>query len=285
MISVTKRPFQQNRLLYLEDDSLKNAHHPLRPLGLHIVLVIMILSSSACTGIPLLEPTATPIPTNTPTATATPTPTLTPTATLTDTATITPTVSYFDWPVVFSDSFNDNSNGWDTGKSSDEYASVDISITGGKYLFTVIDKKSVFAWYNSFLGNLGDCYVSVDVRKIAGTTAADYGLVFRAGADYYAFTINADTKQYDVYEYADYEWTPIIRFTRSEVIDPKGVNRLALLAQGSAFTLFINGEEIRTFEDKTLISGTAGVAFEMGRTGDLLKLEFDNFEIRAPQQA
>jgi hypothetical protein len=55
-----------------------------------------------------------------------------------------------------------------------------------------------------------------------------------------------------------------------------------MLAQGSHFTLFINGEGIAAFEDDTLKMGVTGFEFTIRNAGENLDLEFDNFKVRAP---
>jgi hypothetical protein len=244
-----------------------------------------LLSSLACSAVPFLAPTATPTPTVTPTPTATPSVTPTPTVTLTPTRTITPTVSYLDWPIVLSDTFDDEYNGWYTGTDDDEYAASEISIEGGKYVIKVTAKKP-FSWrLYPDTGNLGDLYLSVDVKKNKGAADTYYGLYFRGSSyDCYTFSINTDTKQYRLSLLNNSEWEKLIGWTRFQKIDPAGANQLAVLAQGSQFTLFINGEEVDTFEDDTLNRGEVGVYFGMGTPGDTIELEFDNFDVTAPKK-
>ena len=118
---------------------MKNALRPHGLSGLLPLLAGLLLSSLACCSIPFLAPpTATPTPTSTPTATLTATPTHTPTVTLTPTKTITPIVSYLDWPVVFSDTFEEDYGGWVTGPVDDEVLSGTLSITGGKYKIQLV---------------------------------------------------------------------------------------------------------------------------------------------------
>jgi hypothetical protein len=113
-----------------------------------VMLAAAFLSSLACTTIPLLAPT--------------PTPTSTPTATLTPTKTIAPTVSYLDWPVVFSDTFNADRGDWLTGPQNNEYVSGDIAIADGKYLFQLTAKKPFFWRLSPQIKQLKNFYLSVE---------------------------------------------------------------------------------------------------------------------------
>jgi hypothetical protein len=54
-----------------------------------------------------------------------------------------------------------------------------------------------------------------------------------------------------------------------------------VLALGSDFYFYINGEEVGSVTDSRLSSGTIGLATDLA-SADLLKMEFDNFEVLAP---
>ncbi len=264
------------------------------------ILAALFLSSSACSGIlfqtPTLTPTPTsthtptptathtPTPTGTPTSTPTPTATSTPTATLTDTPTITPTVSYVDWPVIYSDDFEYDTGGAYTGKTSDEVAVIDISIKNGKYLIKTTAVKPCFQVSRTTDLAFSDFYLSIEVKAVKAPRRTAYGLAFRINPEgKYFFTINAAAKQYQVVAYQANVLKDILGWRSSERIDPAGPNRLAVLAQGAQFTLFINGEEIDSFMDDTLNEGSVGIAYFLFKAGDYSALEFDNIELRAPR--
>jgi hypothetical protein len=260
-----------------------------------LVVAGLFVSSQACTGLPFLAPTATPTatPTDTPTttptrtrrptSTATSTATRTPTATLTLTPTITPTTSYLDWPVVLSESFDYDNGAWETGKGETDYVTYSYSITNGKYLLKMTSKKPFF-W--GFLINVdlhADFYFSAEIKKDKAPDKTNYGLIFRTDQEEkYFFNINAAGKQYAVDVNSDSAWKKIIYWRNSERIDPSGSNQLAVLALGSQYMLFINGEEVDSFQDDTLNTGMVGFAYNFYQAGEYMQLELDNFEIRAP---
>jgi len=232
-------------------------------------------SSLACDSIPFLAPTATPTSTSTPSPTATPT--------VTPTRTVFPIPSDIGWPVYFSDSFDDQRNNWFVGDYSDPYVSGTASITGGKYLID-FTAKGPFSWWPSPTKKLEDFYLSVEVTRIECPKACDYGLVFRyRGNDQYIFTINVDHQDYRVMVYAGGEWTTLIDFTESSQIAADSANQIAVKAEGVKFTFFINGEVVNQIENDVLDAGRAGVGLMSYRAGDHAVLEFDNFEVRAPE--
>jgi hypothetical protein len=256
--------------------------------ALSTVCAALLFSMLACSDPPFMAPTLTqtptgtptPTPTNTPTSTATPTPTVT----LTPTPSLTPTIPYQDWPIIYSDDFNYNNSVWPMGKKSSEFLTQDISIAGGKYLVKISSLRMI-SWWATIQGkNLGDFYLSIEVRRIFSPDQSDYGLVFRKDQDdLYYFCINASTRQYEVGVYSHHAWTILIYWKDSDQIDPAGSNQLAVLAQGSRFTFFLNGKAVEAVDDSTLKAGRLGLGLELYQAGEYMELEFDNFLVRAPR--
>lgn len=253
------------------------------------------LSLAACAGIP--SPTPTPAPTSdpiaasTPTVATTPAPTSTPTAAITPspsvthTPSVTPTTPYQDWPAQFSETFDYDTGGWGSGKTEDGLATIDASISGGKFVVKVTSNHEFF-WSNMIKIEFPpDFYLSADVKKIVTPEKAEYGLVFRGSEESsYFFYINAAAKQYAVAVRLGDAWKSIRYWTVCGKIDPSGSNRLSVLAHGSDYTLFINGVEADSFTDDTLKEGMAGIGLELHQAGQYMKLEFDNLIVTAPKQ-
>jgi hypothetical protein len=272
---------------------MANFFHRHRNPVLAILLAVVVLATPGCTGIPLLAssptPTATltgtltPTPTSSPTASATPTPTLTPTATLTETPTLTPTVSYLDWPVTYSNDFEYDTGEWFSGKDASEFATINISITGGKYLIKITSKKPCVEVSRRSEETFSDFYVSAEVKAVKAPAKTEYGLAFRySQAAQYYFTINAAIQEYEVVTVQAEERRIILYWRKSEWIDPAGSNQLAVLAQGSQYTLFINGEKVDSFRDDAPDEATIGLAYFLYRASEYMALEFDNFFVSAP---
>ncbi|MBN1438575.1 MAG: hypothetical protein JW929_04120 [Anaerolineales bacterium] len=249
---------------------------------------VLVISSLSCSAIPFLAPTPTPTATSTPTSTPTPTdtatPTETPTPTRRPTRTFTPTTPYAEWPVVYSDSFDDEDGGWYTGEKNDEYMQGSLTIAGGKYLIRLTAKKPFFWWLTPGLQTEKDVLISAEANLISGSPHVNFGLVLRdAQTNHYHFAITPDIQKYQFSIYDEDQWTVLIGWTYSSRIQKTGANRLEVLAQGSRFVFFINGVEVDEAEDDTLSRGLAGLGFSMYAAGDRMELEFDNFELRAPR--
>jgi hypothetical protein len=262
----------------MRSDTLKKRWFPILA-----VAAGLFLPSLACSSIPFLAPTPTPTATSTPTPTKTPTPTETPTITPTFTPSMTPTQSYLDWPVVLADSFDDNTNNWFVGPSNDEFANSVFSITDGQYLVDMTALKGFFWWLTPSVKNLNNFYVTVEVENKTGPVSSDYGLVCRLSSrNKYYFAIAAEYQEYSFMVLNNNQWTTIIDWTSSNLITASGSNQVSVLAKGTSFTFFINGEMVNQAEDSTLKSGKVGIAVELAKAGDTALIAFDNFQVQAP---
>jgi hypothetical protein len=70
----------------------------------------------------------------------------------------------------------------------------------------------------------------------------------------------------------------IIDWTYTASLRDKGANRLTVLADGSRYILFINGQYVGGFVDDRLKGGSAGVGIGLD-AGESANFEFDNFEL------
>jgi hypothetical protein len=262
---------------------MRNNGFPSKFTVLLLVVAGLFLSSLACSSIPFLAPTPTPTATSTPTPTETPTRTSTPTVTQTFTPSRTPTQSYLDWPVVLSDSFDDNSNKWYVGKENDDYLKGTVSITDGQYLVDITAVKGVFWSLPPTVRNLSNFYLTVEVENKTGPANANYGLAFRINSsDKYYFAIAAETQSYSFTVFSNGEWTTLVDWTSASQINTSGSNQIGVLAKGTSFSFFINGEQVDQIDDNTLKTGKVGVGLSLAKAGDKMELTFDNFEVQAP---
>jgi hypothetical protein len=253
------------------------------------LLAVVFLASISCTVLntpPTATPTATETPTSTvtstPTSTVTFTPTLPPSETVAPTDTATPTTPYTEWPVIFSDKFDDNSNGWPVGPVDNELLTGNISISDGKYLVYMKAKQGVIWHPEPDLRSLKSVYVAVTVFQKWGSSNIDFGLVFRENnSRYYYFGVDPARQVFSLSKY-DNGWSYVIEWSRAPKLHTDTENRLAVLAEGSTITLFVNDQEIEVVEDDSLRSGKVGMAVSLYNEGETAQIAFDDFEVRAP---
>jgi hypothetical protein len=241
-----------------------------------LILGSTFLTTLACSAIPLFRPNSTVTPTSTPT--------FTPTVTTIKAPTSTPTQIYGDWRLIFRDPMDSNTRGWWTGSSNGDIANILVSFSDGKYrsdVTTTTDSGYIF-WVKAPSDPLDDCYVSVEAKKNSETTNVKYGLTLRiSDSGFYAFLIDPDAKKYTFFLVNNGVWDTLVEITGSEAILSGSVNTLAVKAEGSSFSLFINGQFIRQVDDGILSSGNVGLAITIPANSHTI-FDFDNYELRAP---
>lgn len=230
-------------------------------------------------------PTLTPTLTLTPTNTATPTNTTTPTPNMTAQAyEATAVYAAGQWNEIISEQFETNESNWYTGTDDDAYAKIIYTVENGQYTWDATAHQGFIQriWVNSI--SVGDFYFSLDVTQPSFTTAADYGIVFREdnANNYYYFSIN-NKKQFSLWLHYQDEWTELIDSSVSQAILPRESNRLAVLAKGDHFVLFINDQYVAEIQDGTLDKGRAGMAIEISEPDLGVLFEFDNLLLKLPK--
>lgn len=132
--------------------------------------------------------------------------------------------------------------------------------------------------------NLANFYLTVDVENKNGLATTAYGLIFRiSSGNLYFFAFSAESQVYNFTVLNNAKWRTIIDWQLSLQINQAGSNRIGVLAKGTSFYFFINGEMIDKAEDNTLKTGKVGVGLSFANTDGEMEIAFDNFEVRAPK--
>jgi serine/threonine-protein kinase len=187
------------------------------------------------------------------------------------------------WPVVLSDDFSAEGDVWSVGDYSDTLVNGSRSIDGGIYRWEAEAFDDFVWWSIPDTDEVSDLYLAVDVQLVDGVSNAQYGLVFRRGEskDYYLILVG-DDGYYEFVGVLEGNWTTLVDWTKTAAIQSGAVNRLEIVAQGSRFTLYINGEYVDEFSDDRLTSGKPALVVGLKEAGDTSVVEFDNFELHAP---
>jgi serine/threonine protein kinase len=215
------------------------------------------------------SPDATAIPTEMPT----PRPTNTPAAGSTVPS---------DWTLAFGDEFADNTREWVTGSYEDDWGAVTRVITDGLYTWDITAARSVGRWcMPETLPATANFYLTVDARRISGPLDASYGVVLRHNAgNYYLFSIR-DDGYFNLNLWYNFAWRAVIDWTGTLAIQPGEVNQLAVLAEGTHFTLSVNGTTVAEAEDGQITEGEMGLSVLFITPGDAV-FTFDHFEVYTP---
>jgi len=187
------------------------------------------------------------------------------------------------WPLVLRETFDNNVNGWFTGKYEGDYILETVTIRDGKYRWETTAKDSVTDYGFPDLGEFGDFRLTVEGRQTGGSGEAEYGLLFRSTEESdYSFGICEGTGEFYLGRYVNGEYEPLIDYTGNAAIRPGETNLLAVRARGSRFELFINGEKVGQADDSSIPFGEVAVFIYLNNPGDKAEFEFDNFEVYSP---
>jgi hypothetical protein len=197
-----------------------------------------------------------------------------------DTASLTNTPGFT--PVI-KEEFNSNRNDWTEGTLSDEYGTATYTINGS-YLWEITADKPVNqkSWALK-APNLSDFTINVDATHESGAENASYGILFRVvdTDNLYYFSIS-DVGYYYVGLLQDGNWTTLIDWKETALINVNGLNQLKVVGNGDEFIFYINNQEVDNLTDSTFDNGTGGLAIELYDPGDISTFEFDNFTLSTP---
>ena len=187
-----------------------------------------------------------------------------------------------DWPAAVSEPFDANTRDWPEGEFENEYHTSLWKFSAGKYRWEVVARQ-LFHWLVSpEMSSNSDLYVEVEVQQLSGPENASYGLALRSSdSGFYYFAIS-DTGYYLFSRVYQGDWVDLIEWTVSPAILPGQVNKLEVIAEGSHFRLFINGQLVDELDDSNNKQGKTGVSIALAKAGDKAIFEFDNFVILAP---
>jgi hypothetical protein len=187
------------------------------------------------------------------------------------------------WSSALSDDFSAARYDWSIGDYSDSLVTGNKTIGSGVYRWEAKAFDDFVWWSVPDTDSAADCYVGVDVQLVNGVSNAQYGLIFRRvdSANYYLFLVS-DNAYFEFVKVSEGAWTVFVKWTEAPAIQSGEVNRLEVVAKGSQFTFYINGEYVGEYSDSQFASGKPGLVVGLSKAGDTCVVEFDNFEFRVP---
>jgi hypothetical protein len=185
-----------------------------------------------------------------------------------------------EWPLLFLDTFDDNTNQWIDGPIDDEYTEMEITVDG-VYRWEARAKQGFHwrVWPDSDF--VTDFYLAVDAQNIGDNINAQYGLIFRENDDSYYYWEIIDTQYYRFFSYNN-GWNELIPSTYSEAILPGELNHLVVVSENDQFEFWINDQFVGQASGSFPSNGQVGVAIGLSYDGENCTIIFDNFELRAP---
>lgn len=187
------------------------------------------------------------------------------------------------WPVIFSDSFEDNHNDWPDGEELGSLANITWGIADGKYQWKAQAKEAFVWWAYPDIIDVSNFYLTVNVKQVSGPEDGEYGVIFRltGDTDFYLFEID-QLGQFGVFIRLEDAWVTLQDWRESDAIHLGDVNRLTVIAVGSQFSFYINDQPVAELFDERLVNGKTGTIIGLSNADDEAVWEFDNFELRSP---
>ena len=182
--------------------------------------------------------------------------------------------------LIFYDDFANNNHGWWSSSGSSAKGTAKNSQTeNGEY--RIVSHKPDSSWRVTCedCGAFADLYYEATARYIGGPKDYGYGLALRGdrGIDQmYLFLID-EKGNHKIAKVVDGKYVGLTDWTPSALIRPGNSNRLGVLARGSAFEFFINGQSVIQITDTALSEGYVGLTVETS------ELEVGFSQIRAWQ--
>ena len=186
---------------------------------------------------------------------------------------------------LFRDDFD--TPGWFTGEDDGEYALTSYVIQDGAYQWdvrakagvTVEQTREILAAFNpdSFPYRF-DLTTRLGIVSSPEGTAA--GLLFRAqDYDNLYYCRLEDNGELDFFALEDSEWFHIAGPASSDAFIPGGENVLRVVADGSRFSFWLNGDFVLEAEDERFGTGAIGLAAELSNEGEVGVFVFDNVRV------
>jgi hypothetical protein len=259
----------------------------------YILIIVGVLIALTCGWFGLTRITSLGLfyrPTITVPATFPPTATLKPVATTIPTVTSAPTQGSLFSQVYISDAFNDNSNEWLVGNVNGTSWTGTRLIENGVLDWEGISREAMFS--PQFPGNadlqgrFSAMQVSSRVKQLNPTMDGFYGVTIRGTyvnnqMSFYAFVID-QTGKYAFLLYSDSKWKNLSEWKENLYITPGDWNKMTVQVVGNFFSLYMNDTLLSEVVDNTLPDGQGGILVDLAAGGELIQIQFDDFEVRLP---
>ncbi|MBC8507081.1 MAG: hypothetical protein ISR58_21175 [Anaerolineales bacterium] len=189
------------------------------------------------------------------------------------------------WPLVLFEEFDATALNrvWFLGSYDDAYLKGSQYIVQNEYQWKAAAHRGFVSAEIPDIQKVSDFYIEAEMRETQGLSSAISGLIFRyiSSGNYYFFEARAN-QYFRVDLIAGGKWFTIIDWTKSNALQRDSINKLAVLAKGSRYLIFINDQFVGEFEDERLPAGKTGLGISLNNPGDEAIFIFDNFELRAP---
>ena len=237
-------------------------------------------------------PTATIAPTEIPATLPPPTPTIKPTLAPTPEPVCGISSSIkSEWPVIYCEEFNDNSNNWQIGQLDADLVTTTTTIQDGKLVIEKVGKPKtgysgggVVSWYK--LTSASDFAVSATVKITSKNRDVAWGFTVRQESsntkNLYDFEIYRQGN-YNFLKLSEGVWKPLLLNKSNNAILLDAENTLTVVGEGNKFTFYVNGELINSFTDASISGSIISLAMTQAE-GATATYTIDNILVRSPSK-
>ena len=202
------------------------------------------------------------------------------------TETISPSTVFSEaalWPVISSDSFEDNHNNWRVSQEETEWATTNQVIKNGVYHWEMKAKRAMDIWSTINVARCEVFSLSVRIKVDPNMTYSSYGLVFhyQDKDNFYVFKLDGEGR-YIVQVQVNGKWKDVLAWRQASAIKTDGENTLTVLAQGDQYAFYINEQFVGQAKDTAFTGGQTGLILSVNDSGEAVSVDFDDFVMRAP---
>ncbi|XSG76097.1 family 16 glycoside hydrolase [Herpetosiphon llansteffanensis] len=188
--------------------------------------------------------------------------------------------------VFLEDDFSNTDQAWpeqETASKSGKYAYVE----GAYQIHVYVNERIIWTSTNEVYS---DVDAEIDVTMVSGEPTNAAGLVLReqiegdTSGSLYVYQIDGQGNiAFRRFDKAVDEWINLIDWKYSSVANEAvgATNRLRVVAVGSNFTFYLNGEKVASYTDETYATGAMGFGASTFEQGDTLT-QFDNLRMAYP---
>lgn len=189
--------------------------------------------------------------------------------------------------VSYEDDFSSNLNGWEVGKTTDEYAEQVDQVVDGVYRRSITSLQDVVSYRDVPRYTAQDFVLSIDaalVETSAQPGDASVEITFREdrSGNYYSLEF-ANDSTYRLAKYQNDEWQSLYNWTPSPttLLAPGVANTFTLVVKGSEMTVYADDRLLTTLTDTSLPGpGKFRLGLNLYEADETLTVDFDNLVIK-----
>ena len=186
--------------------------------------------------------------------------------------------------IIFQDDFSSNNGAWDVLLNDPDLL---LEYYNGGYRMTAIKKNMVYSSTPYNIVFPADVSIEVDLAQTGGTVNTSMGIISR-----YTYSSNSESMYFfmiyrdgtaEIAKYVSGQKTFLTGRGQifSSIRTGNAINHMRVDCVGNTFTMYVNGAQLFSVTDNSLVNGDAGLMIGTSDEEDAVVL-FDNFMVSKP---